>query len=215
MNLRHPRHLRLKNQTDKLSFFFLRIPNSEPYGSHHQCQQSNIGRPSRRQSEAFWSHTNISGANGCHKHGGDERDIEDLPAFGTHQIDRHRPQGEDGQGLVGPSEVTPNHVKALGIAQAIEQQAYRRQKHRHADIQAFADGLLLQPQEICHNEAGRTESRVATGDGSGNHAQHGQYTTHRTEPVLGNGIDDDRGIRLFHPILVKEIGGGPSVIIAP
>ena len=52
----------------------------------------------------------------------------------AYQIDRNGPQRKDGQSLIGPGKITPNHIKSILVPQAVKQQANGYQEHRDAYI---------------------------------------------------------------------------------
>ena len=104
----------------------------------------------------------------------------------ANQIDRDGPKRKDGQRLVSPSKVAPNDVEAIGIRDVIEQQQHGGTKQRDTDPDALDDGLLLQMDEFCDNQSGRTQGRVTTGNRCSHNTQQGQKSAKRAQPTLAD-----------------------------
>ena len=135
-------------------------------------------KPPLWKRQAFGSDTYIGRANQRHHQGRKQSDV--IVLLFTQQINGDCPQGEDGQSLVAPGEVSPDNLEAFGIAQAIHQHTDGEQEERDADEQTLGNGTLVDVQEIGCYETGRTESRITTGNRSRHDTQNSQDATERT-----------------------------------
>ena len=94
-------------------------PEGKPHDSHHDDCKSDPWRPFpvaqclRRCREEGSTHHR-------HEHGRNQGD--DVGFMVMCQIDGNHPQREDRQRLVGPTEVLPQHVKAVGILHLPDEQ---------------------------------------------------------------------------------------------
>ena len=96
------------------------------------------------------------------------------------------PQHDHGQSLVGPAEVTPDDG-VVDLAQSVAHAQDRADaQHRDAEHQTALDGLLLNVEPVGQHQTGRTEGRIAGGDGAGNDAQHSQRDAHAAHGLGAN-----------------------------
>ena len=58
------------------------------------------------------------------------------------QIDGDGPEGEDGQCLVGPTEVVPYLIETIDIGDIIPQHQYGDNKQRNTDKQTMGNAFL-------------------------------------------------------------------------
>ena len=58
--------------------------------------------------------------------------------------------------------------------------------------------MLLHLHEVCHDEAGRTEGRVATGDGSSHNTQQSQDATCNAKPAVAHLFHHGGSIEVLH-----------------
>ena len=105
------------------------------------------------------------------------------------QIDGNGPQGEDTHGLVRPSEILPDGVKAVRIVNLPSQHGDGNGKQRQTNQQTLTDGALVQFQPFRDYQATGTEGGVATGNGSSHHTEHGQDSTYDAQPVVADEVD--------------------------
>ena len=112
-----------------------------------------------RPTQSLRCDEDVGTAHGCHEEGGQERDP--IVFVCLCQIDGQCPQGEDGQCLVGPGKVSPNHVESGLVLLAVQQEGNGSDEEGQADHQAFGNASLFQVQEVCHNQTSRPESCIA------------------------------------------------------
>ncbi len=86
-------------------------------------------------------------------------------ALALPKIDRDGPKGDRGEYLVGPGEVTPYHLEAFSVSNAVDQNGCRDCEQRSGNDQTVLDGLLVEMHEVGHDESGGTHGGVARGDG--------------------------------------------------
>jgi hypothetical protein len=70
--------------------------------------------------EHLFGYEDVGGADGGHEEGGNQRNPECFLL--TYQIDGDSPQREDAQGLIAPSEILPDSVETVRIANLPYQQ---------------------------------------------------------------------------------------------
>ena len=77
------------------------------------------------------------------------------------------PQGEAGECLVGPGEVTPYYLEVY------EDHAEDAQEERYSYHQALGYGSLVEVEEVGYYQSCGAQSRIAAGDRCGNDAYDG------------------------------------------
>ena len=120
-------------------------PTPEPYNEPYQRSQcyasaQRIGHD-RIEPERLFRDKKERTAHRSHKECGDKRN--QIGFVFTDEIGRKSPQRDNGKCLVGPAEVLPNNIKAVGVLHLPQKEQYRSYKHRHTDSQPAANGLLL------------------------------------------------------------------------
>ena len=116
--------------------------------------------------------------------------------------------------MVGPAEVTPDHV-VVDLAQRVaDAQNSADAQNGDAELQTVDVGLLIELQPVGQGQTGGTEGCVTGGDGAGNDAQHGQHQTHRAHG-FGADVIDGRGAAATHfqqlgALIDGAAGSGPN-----
>ena len=110
------------------------------------------------------------------------------------QIHSKSPEREDRQSLVRPAEPTPELLEASLVVHLPHQQRKHKGEKWNADVEALADGLLVELQEIGNDEARAAQGRIAAGNRRRHHAQQREDAAEYAEPFPADQIDDRRRI---------------------
>ena len=106
-----------------------------------------------------------------------------MYAFSLREIDREGPQSEDRQRLIGPPEILPYRIEAIGVLDLPDQQSERDGKDGHADIDAIDLLALTQTEGLGDDQAGRPKGRISRRDRGCHHTKHGKDASHDAKPV--------------------------------
>ena len=145
----------------------------------------------RDHAQAFRCHEEVSNGYGAHKYCRDCADQVILSFLC--QVHGTCPEDDHSQGLVGPTEVSPDDSvaqKAQGIA---ESQECTDAQDRDAELQAVGVGLLIDLKPVGERQSCGTKCRITGSDGAGDNAQHGQDHAHRAHGLDAD-IIDGRGL---------------------
>ena len=120
-------------------------------------------------------------------------------------------EGEQGQGLVGPCEVTPQDVEALGVQLGEDQDDGHQSEDDGRQAQTLAVGALVDVQGLCNGQTQAAQSGVTGGDGQNHDAGQSDDTADRTQDVLADS-DDSAGSAGVGSLLaqVEDTHGGSS-----
>ena len=98
-------------------------------------------------------HKYKGGADHRHEHRWNERnDIVEAP-FPREPHGEH-PEGEDGERLVGPTEILPYHIESVGIIYLPEEYQDGHGKERRTDHKTLTFRCLREMEEVGHDKAG-------------------------------------------------------------
>ena len=120
-------------------------------------------------------------------------------------------EGEQGQGLVGPCEVTPQDVEAVGIGLGEHEDGDDQREDGHSQLDALAVGGLVDVQRLRQAQAQGAQCRITGGDGQHDDAQQGDDAAHMTQQVLADhahGAGSQPGIGLLQSQVVHAHGAG-------
>ena len=165
-------------------------PHYKPHSSNYEGSCSNRIAYAEWQSECSLRHSEERCTYTGHEQS--RYECDDIGLLFACKINGDAPQCEYRQRLVGPSEVLPYRVEAVGIADLPDKQGERRYEQRNADVQTVCLWELVDLQSLRNDESCRAESRVAARDRSSHNAQYCQYSAQHTEPVVAHKIDNHR-----------------------
>ena len=114
------------------------------------------------------------------------------------QVGGRSPQHDGGEGLVGKSEVTPQHPKGNEV------QSDAHDKQRDGYHQTVLVRALIIADSIGNGQTGSTEGRIAGCHGQHHNAEDGKGATKHAKQFHGNVVHDQRGVPL------GAEGGGKS-----
>ena len=169
------------------------LPNKEPHAGGEGYHSAEDVRKGVRQSETAVGDDDEGGADHCHKQCGYQRD--DIRFFVDSQINGYRPECYHCQKLVGPSEIAPDGLKAVGVGEGVNQDGSGQQEYGQCHEETFPDGFLVDFEDIGHYQTCGTQCGVARGDGSGDNAKHCNHGQHGGEPFVGD--DTHHGVAAF------------------
>ena len=140
------------------------------------------------EAKALASHEEVGAGNSAHEGGGNRADPE--VALVLEQEHGAGPQNDHGEGLVGPGEVTPDHVVvdlAEGVAEAEDG---ADAQDGNAESQTVLPLALVDLEPVGDGQTSGTEGRIAGGDGAGDNAEDRED---HTDALHGHGADlEDR-----------------------
>ena len=102
-------------------------------------------------------------------------------------------EGEQGQSLVGPCEVTPQNVEAVLVELGEHDDAGSQDKHRDGQTHTLAVGGLVQVERLRQGQAQSTQSGIAGGDGQNDDADQGDDAAHGAQDILAHHADGTGG----------------------
>ena len=121
---------------------------------------------------------------------------------------------EQGQGLVGPCEVTPQQIESIGAALRKDQNHRHQREDDGGQAQALRLRALIDVQRVRDGQAQRTQRGIAGGDGQNDDAQQGDDAAHGAQQIAADDADSaggQRGIDLLQTQVVHaHSGGGPD-----
>ena len=105
------------------------------------------------------------------------------------QVGGRSPQHDGGEGLVGKSEVTPQHPKGNEV------QSDAHDKQRDGYHQAVLVRALIIADGVGNGQTGSTEGRIAGCHGQHHNAEDGKGATEHAKQFHGDVVHDQRGVR--------------------
>lgn len=156
---------------------------------HQPHERSNAaddwGEPidSGEEVEALWRNEYVGGADGRHPKRGDEGHDEILVR--ESEVDGYGPEGEDGERLIRPREISPYDVEAVGVLDAVYEDEEGEDENGDGDEETLGDGLLLYVEIVGHDEARRAQGCIARRYGRGDNSEDGEDAAERPEPLAG------------------------------
>ena len=99
-------------------------------------------------------------------------------------------QSKQGDHLVGPCEVSPQCIEALGIVLSPDQDEINKCEDRNCQADALLVVLLLDVQRIRQGQTKCTECGIAGGDRKDNNTDQGDDAADRTQSILADDADN-------------------------
>mgnify|MGYP000068391594 CR=1 FL=1 len=120
---------------------------------------------------------------------GDQRHPNPLGLAVLEHPDGNGQEGEQGQGLVGPCEVTPQDSEALCI-ELCEHQDHSHQSEDHGgQTDTLALGALIDVEGLRDLQTQAAQSGIAGGDGQYDDTHQGDQAAHGAQDVLADHAD--------------------------
>ena len=126
------------------------IPEYEPHQCYDKGSGSDDGGDSAVELEQL-CREEVGYTNYRHEQCGNKGD--DIGFLLLHQIDGNGPKHEDRERLIAPSKPAPDGLETVSVADLPDKQGNDGSKERHTDIEALADGTLLQVDEVGNDKA--------------------------------------------------------------
>lgn len=108
------------------------------------------------------------------------------------EIYRYSPKGEDGECLVGPTEIFPDDVERVGIVNLPDEQKDGDDEHRNADEESLDDRTLVDVERVGYDESAGTQRCVTTRDRCCHNTKDSKDATKLTKPSTTDLVDDNR-----------------------
>ena len=188
--------------------YVLVLPYQEPNECGEGAGDTDEVRQLQAEVEAVLVDAEVGHADGHHEHARYDGYEVGFVAFG--QIDGDGEEGEDGEGLVEPCEVTPQDVELD------KQQHDADGKHGQTEHEALDDLILLDLEHVGQYETCAAQGGVAGGDGGDDNAEDGEDGTERSEPTVADLVDEDGrvddSVFVEHGVVDFFIGGAAGHI---
>ena len=130
-----------------------------------------------------------------HKNPGNKSDEHGL--FQWTQVNCRRDQGADGDDLVRPGEVVPQHIEALGIFVWPPEKQWHKHDHRQADEKTVAQRLLVDLDFFRKTQTAAPQSGISWGNGKDNDTDNGDTAHPAAQEVVDDPAQRHRGGK-FH-----------------
>ena len=120
-------------------------------------------------------------------------------------------EGEQGQRLVGPCEVTPQDHEAVVVDLGEHEDGDDQREDGHSQLDALAVGGLVDVQRLRQAQTQGAQCRITGGDGQHDNADQGDDAAHMTQQVLADhahGAGSQPGIGLLQSQVVHAHGTG-------
>src|SRR5699024_10440244 len=116
-------------------------------------------------------------------------------------------------GLVGPGEVAPQHLEAVGVHLGPHDDAGHQYEHGGGQAQTLGIGGLVDVQGLGQSQTQSAQGGVAGGDGQNDDADQGDDAAHRAQDVLAHHADGGGsqagGSGLLTQVVHAHSAGGP------
>ena len=103
------------------------------------------------------------------------------------KIDGYCPQCKYRQCLVSPAKVVPDYIETVAVGDVVPQEGEREGEHRNADVNAFANRMLLYVQKFGYYQSCAAQCGVAACYWRGHHSEYCERAAECSEPSLRHG----------------------------